>query len=49
MLVFVKGGKPEHPGKTFGARRELTTNASHTWHWAGKECQKISRIICSSQ
>jgi len=29
MLVFVEGGKPEYPGKTLGARRELTTNSTH--------------------
>ena len=35
MLVFVKGGKPEHPGKTHGARREPTTISTHIWHQAG--------------
>lgn len=34
MLVSQKGGKPENPKKNLGARREPTTNSTHTWHWA---------------
>lgn len=37
MLVFVKGGKLEYPGKTLRVRRKTTRNSTHIWHRARLE------------
>jgi len=34
---FCGRGKTGVSGETLGARREPTTNSTHTWHWVGIE------------